>query len=454
MHTRYPSLLFMTLAVALWLSATASAFAAPLGLTLDEALAAAAQNRPELKSLAADRAAAEIKARYAGSAPNPELGVEWDNLGGDLPADDGRETTLSLNQTIELGGKPAARAHKVAVESARLQQEQAITWLDIAAEVRTAYLEVQVAREHLTLQHEAEEIATALADIARERVKAGELAATEETRAVARQWEAATETQSAARSISEAELDLATLLVSPEPNGVTTIGPLPQELPIPDRQTLLANIDSVPLLSLRQSESRVAAADLSLEKANAWSDPTLSLSVREIPTHDSRAVALGISIPLPLFQRNQGAVAAADAATRKAHLQAESATLRLRTAVTKAHKTLISADQEARTLRTEVLSRSREAALAVQEGFRAGKFRYSDVLEASNALVAVKKSHLAALVELHRAAIALDHILGRPAIPATTVSPAATQHPTDANDHSGIIHTPPPNRNNEEKSHE
>ena len=69
-------------------------------------------------------------------------------------------------------------------------------------------------------------------------------------------------------------------------------------------------------------------------------------------------------------------------------------------------------------LRADGLSKATEAAEAVQEGFRAGKFRYSDVLEASQSLMTMKARYLDALLDLNRAAIALDRLLGKPALPA------------------------------------
>lgn len=69
-------------------------------------------------------------------------------------------------------------------------------------------------------------------------------------------------------------------------------------------------------------------------------------------------------------------------------------------------------------MRTDGLNKATEAAKSVQEGFRAGKFRYSDVLEASQSLVTMKVRYLDAIFELNRAAIALDRLLGKPVLPA------------------------------------
>jgi len=390
----------------------------PQGLTLEAALVQASRNRPELTAYQADLEAATLKLQHAGLPPNPELGVEWNNLGNDLPDGDTRETTVSLNQALEIGGKPSARKNKGQAEMLRLQREQAMTWLDIAAEVRTAFVEVLNARERLALQREAGKIASDVVAMTHEQVVAGKIAGTEETRAQARNAEALAETQKLKRLLTEAELNLATVLSEPDGAIVTAAGSLPHEVPIPDRQALLAEMKDTPLLALRRSETQLAKTSLSLEQAKAWSDPTLSLSVRDVPSEDARAFAIGVSIPLPLFQRNQPSLAEAGATAHKARANEAAASRRLQTELIKTHAVLVAADQEVRMLRADGLRKAAEAAEAVREGFRAGKFRYSDVLEASQSQAAMKARYLDALLDLNRAAIALDRLLGKPALPA------------------------------------
>lgn len=296
-----------------------------------------------------------------------------------------------------------------------------------------AFLEVLASRARLALHQEAEHIASELAAITHERVAAGDLAATEETRAEARRAETTAEAQKQKRLLAEAELGLAMALADPDHSTVTARGELPLEIGTPDRQTLLEAMRDTPLLAMRRSERDLAAAGLSQEQANAWSDPALSLAVREIPGKEARAVSLGISIPLPLFQRNQAALAEASAATIKAAANEDATLLRLRTELIKSHTMLVAAGQEAHTLQNEVLSRAAEAAEAVLVGFRAGKFRYSDVLEASQSLVAVKGRHLDAIIDLNRAAIALDRLLGKPSIPEISHnSPPSTHDRSDS----------------------
>lgn len=388
--------------------------ATPRAITLQEALGQAVRNRPELRGFVADFESARVQLERAGAPPNPELGIAVDNLGGERPDDEVSETTISLSQPIELGGKAAARQGKVQAATRRLQHEQATAWLDIAAEVRKSFTAVQGARERVSLQQEGEQIAAELARITRERVAAGELAATEETRAEARRAEAVVETLQAKRLLAEAELDLATVLVAPGPLTAPAEAKLPQEIATPELGPLLNDLQNSPFLELRRSETKLAASGLTLEQTSAWSDPTLSLAIREIPDKDARAVALGIVIPLPLFQRNQTGIAEAGAIAQKAAIAEEVTARRLRAELSKAHATLVAAAHEANILRTEVIARAEEASAAVQEGFRLGKFRYSDVLEASQSLVTAKTRHLETLLNFNQAAIVLDRLLGRP----------------------------------------
>ncbi|MBI5557444.1 MAG: TolC family protein [Deltaproteobacteria bacterium] len=440
MRIQRSALCFIVCAACLWLTTLAQAQTdaaspptAPRTITLEEALALAVRNRPELQGISADLEAARIQLDRAGSPPNPELGVEVDNLGGGLPDDEVRETTISLSQPIELGGKPSARKNKSMAATLRLQHEQTTAWLDIAAEVRMSFLEVLGARERLLLQQEGEQIAGELAVITRERVAAGELAATEETRAEARRAEAAVQTLQAKRLLAGAELDLATVLQSPGPLTVPAHDKLPQEVAAPELATLLVDLQNSPFLELGRSETKLAAAGLSLERSSGWSDPTLSLGVREMPDRDGRAVAIGLSFPLPLFQRNQAGIAEAAATARKAAVNEEATELRLRKELTRAHTALVNAGREAHTLRTEVIARAEEAGAAVQEGFRLGKFRYTDVLEASQSLVTAKISHLETILILNQAAIALDRLLGKPQ-PAGEI-PTTPSNSTDRNSH-------------------
>lgn len=386
-------------------------------LSLEEALATALRNRPELAALRQDLLAIPAKRSEAGQWPNPELGVELANLASNLDEDD-EEVTISLQQPLETGGKRQARLRRVAAEAQLLTEEFNALWLEVAAEVRLAYIEVLAGRERLALLREAERVATELAEIARIRVEAGELAATEENRAGARLALTATETTKESRRLHEAELLLAAAVG--EPGGITAPAEtgLSEEPETAAPAQLEAGLQSSPRLARLRREVELRTAELAVEKSGASPDPTWFLALRETPDQDGHAVTLGVSLPLPLFRQNQGARAEAGARRARSELYLAAEERRAAGELARARATYAAALQESRTLREQVIGRAEEAGQAVLDGFRQGKFRYSDVLESSQALLEARLRRLEAMVELHRAAVSLDRLAGQPLPPS------------------------------------
>src|SRR5437660_1513548 len=87
-------------------------------LTLPQALALALLQNPELRAFAWEVRVAEARTLQAGLRPNPELGLDIENVAGTGAFQGGRsaETTLRLSQVIELGGKRARRLRVAALE--------------------------------------------------------------------------------------------------------------------------------------------------------------------------------------------------------------------------------------------------------------------------------------------------------------------------------------------------
>lgn len=76
-------------------------------LTLADALDAALRNHPDSRASAFELSAAQARSVQANLRPNPELALELENFGGSGAASDtgALETTLSLSQVLELGGR-------------------------------------------------------------------------------------------------------------------------------------------------------------------------------------------------------------------------------------------------------------------------------------------------------------------------------------------------------------
>ena len=158
----------------------AASAAAPqtVALTLENAVQTALQQNPQLRAAAAELDANDGAVRQAGLIPNPVLAVDQEDTRSST-----RTTTVQLSQTLEMGGKRAAR-----VELAQRGKDIAALDLvtrrsDIRAMAVQAFFDALTAQERVKVAEESLRIAGSGADAAMRRVTAGKVSPTEETRA-------------------------------------------------------------------------------------------------------------------------------------------------------------------------------------------------------------------------------------------------------------------------------
>jgi cobalt-zinc-cadmium efflux system outer membrane protein len=95
-----------------------------------------------------------------------------------------------------------------------------------------------------------------------------------------------------------------------------------------------------------------------------------------------RQAVVGLSVPLPLFNRNEDALRAALRRTDAASDELAAARVETAAALTAAHTRYETARQEARLLRDDVVPGAQSAYEQTLKGFEYGKFSFLDVLDA------------------------------------------------------------------------
>jgi len=154
---------------------------------------------PRLAEARAEIARAEGLARQAAAIPNPTLGVEVENFSGSGPfrGVELAETTASIEQTLELGGKRSARIGAGRAEVAAAQARARRIRGEYAFDLAAAYAEAEAADRRLKLAAEALTLAEEDARVARALVEAGR-------EADLRQVQARAAVQSARAGVDEA----------------------------------------------------------------------------------------------------------------------------------------------------------------------------------------------------------------------------------------------------------
>jgi outer membrane protein, heavy metal efflux system len=390
----------------LLLAATASAEAGP-GMSLPEALSAAFANNPELAAAGRDIGIAEGERRQAGLIPNPELAWEME--------DTRRETstsTITLSQPLELGGKRGARIAVAGAGQAIAQLELERQRNGLRADVVQAYHAALRAQTGVELAQQSQALTERGLRVVQGRVTAGQSSPVEVTRAQVQLAQAQAEVRRAETQRTVAYQALARLTGSPLATFDTLQAASQSPGAAPSADALLGQVE-------RTAEWRLAAAQVERSEASLGSEkalriPNLTVSVGSQYSREDRERinVVGLSMPLPLFDRNQGNVLAAARRADQARDLRNAVELRLRSETRSAVDQWRTAMQEVQAYDRTILPSAQQAVDTATRGFEMGKFAFLDVLDAQRTLIDARGLYLEALAAATDARAQVERIYG------------------------------------------
>ena len=393
----------------------ASAVHEPSELTLRDALSLALQRNPELAAFGKERSAAEGALLQAGALPNPVLEISGDNLRNARKADAGdRATTIQIGQLIELGGKRAARIRAAEASHELANWDYETKRVEVVSLVAQRFVDVLAAQQRRTLAEEAVLLARQVSGAVARRVQAGKVSPVEETKARLTQASAEVEQEQARREAIAARNALGALWADPNPGFAKAVGDLEKTTALPAYEQLAQRVRDNPELARWSSEIERRRAGVDAEKAKTVPDVTLTAGVTRFSQFDDRAYVVGISLPLPLFNRNQGGILEASRRLDKASDESRAAESRVLTQLTRTYQRLAATDNEIRTLRAALLPGAQSAFEAAAKGYQLGKFGFLDVLDAQRTLFQTRTQNLRALADYQRGVSEIERLIGGP----------------------------------------
>ena len=383
-------------------------------LTLRYVLSLALKRNPELKAFWREVRALEARRIQAGFFPNPEVEIEVENFGGqeDLEGFDAAETTIRLSQLIELAGKRSKRRQVASLERELARWDYETRRADVLTEATRAFVDVLAAQERLALMEELVSLSGQVLQTVSERVKAGKVSPLEETKAKVSYASSLIDLERARHALDASRKKLAALWGSGRPLFERVEGDLEKIRPLPPAEELERLIPQNPDIARWAVERKQRREALQLEEAGKIPDLTLSGGFRRFKEIDDSAFVMGLSIPLPLFDRNQGGIREAGERLAKAWEEERVARLTVLDALAEAYQELSVAYAEAQTLQRDVLPGARAAFDAASEGYRQGKFGYLDVLDAQRTLFEARGRYIEVLASYHKSAAKVERLIG------------------------------------------
>ncbi len=415
--SRRRTAVFAAAAMSLFASLPAGARSpAPEPLSLQRALALARERNPDLLAARSALDAARAQEQVAAQLINPVFtwttqkistdGVPASTIYGNGVFDRNYDTIVSIGQPIELGGKRKNRRRSaeeaIAAAVARVADSERV----LAASILKAYAAAIVARTNATLARESADSFGKTAELAAVRERAGDISASERAQIEIASGRLQADVALTDVGYRNAERSLVALLNLPatEESRFLTDGlesflaatsPLTDR--VPDDEEVLARRPD--LLALEAAVRR-ADADLALARGFRVPDPTFLAQYERQPPDQRNTVGIGISLPLPVLNRNTAGIRAAEISLAAARRDLESGRLRVRAELIAFRAAVVAASARSARYSEDLLPKAEQVRRAVEYAYSRGAASLLELLEAERSANEIRVAVAAARGDL------------------------------------------------------
>lgn len=387
-------------------------------LTVEEKSDALTLEKVEAMALASHPAVAEARARVrvatgqyvqSGLPFNPLLRYQSQEIGNDEAS--GLHSVSMVQQIVtanKLGLAQQVRAQEIQQARAQLR----IARLQVLTRVRAAFAETVVAQRRAALTDQIVEVAEKSVASVKALFRADEVSriAWLQARVEAEQARLTAENAKAEYSAKRRTLAAATGVSASAIGSLAATVEDQENLPEPVWEELIAEIRRTsPEIAAAGSELQRARWALRLACAQTTPNVTGQLGVGYGGASDDTFASVGVSVPLPIRNRNQGNIRSARAQVDAAAAAIEQARLSLDRRLAAAVGRYQVARQRFQRLKTSVIPDAEETFVLSRQAFAAGETDYRQLLTAQKTLFNTRLTMLDALSE---AKIALTEIEG------------------------------------------
>ena len=378
-------------------------------LTLDEAVAAAVASNPTLRAKTIEVDSVRANEITAGLIPNPQASYTATQLGS---RNQDQQHTVTVGQTIETGGKRRRRVESAQAATAVTQQELFDVRRQVVLQVKKAFNDALVARATVALATDNLKALDDVERIQRFRAERGDISELELLRLQVQRF--AFERDAAdARLASQAALITLRAVINP-----AAVVEQPEIVGDLDFRDVAVDLDPLRRRALEQRpDLRAAAAaygkaqaDLSLARANAWWDVTPQVLYERIGPDNT--FGFGVSIPLRVFDRNQGEIARTQSEVGRAAALQQVAAAQALADVDTAYSGLQIQRERVALLRDTYLPKAQRARQTVEFAYRRGGVSLLDFLDAQRVYRETALEYIRALGNYWTAVYQLEAAVG------------------------------------------
>lgn len=344
--------------------------------------------------------------------PNPEFSYDLtpsDGSGSHRSRNE-REEVYSLSQLVELGGKRELRTEVASSLHQAAQANYEIARWQTMNQVSKTFIATAIAQERIQLAIHQQEVADAIWQATYDQVDAGKISPIQLNKAeVSRSLASLVLEQAYANWDTQRHL-LASLWSSSCPDFQAISFPLFDITLLPPQQAYWSTLCQHPELVQSLFDYRTAYKTWKLEKAQSIPDVVVRVGYQNDRDAGDRGWVFGVTVPIPIFDANQGNIRRAYCETLKAGDIGQQIWKTLELKLSVVYRSAVQAYHNVIHLRDRVLITAQQSFSRTQEGYKEGKFAYLEVLDAQQTLFDTQERYLQALFDYHRYKADLDYL--------------------------------------------
>lgn len=371
-------------------------------ISLDEAIRIAIEKNPQLQSARDQVEAATGALRQSRLYPNPVLEFLAEEIPGDEIGLNQSQNLVAVTQPIITGGKRGLGIKVSEKSKEKNELERDAVLLNVIADTKKAFYKVVGDQESLAIARETEKIAKRTYESEKLRFEAGEVAITNVLRAEVELSKARNVVSNAEGSLQNSIRELQTAMGVPEEaiDGVT--GKLLSrsvDVSLPDLELSMSS--NQPLLMASKKNIEIAETQLTLEKRQVIPDINVSAGYKRLALEETNTFQLGIEIPAPFFNRNQGNIQKGKALSKKAKSENQLVYNEMLFQLRRNFNSYYTERKRVIEYRDKILPKAEESLKLITRGYREGEFDYIDLLDAQRTWAETRISYIEALKNLN-----------------------------------------------------
>ncbi|HRD56277.1 MAG TPA: TolC family protein [Parachlamydiaceae bacterium] len=389
-----------------------SCLSADSSYLLNDILTKVLLKNQELNGYNYDMRASDAKILQAGLYINPWFDVETENINAPVF----RQTTYLLSQLIELGNKRKARLVLATKERDKIFLDYEVKKRELLVQTALLFIEVLGGQQKVSFLEENFKVLNEFSSVVEKRVEAGKASLIEEANFVVLLNTARIDLQSAKNELKNAQIRLASQWGETNEPSFFVVGSL-EELPdVLDLKEMGSLLEEHPQVVRFYFEEAYRDAEVSSQISKSYPDINLRGGPRYLEEAKKWVWVFGLTMPLPINDRNQGRILEALENKDKLEKEREAVFVKLLSELNSSYVSLQNAFQEILVFKDFILPAAQKAYGQSYKGYHLARYNYLELLETERAYRSSKMRYLQVLGEYHKALTIIQGLTGLKAI--------------------------------------